>query len=227
MRYSKKCEICETVFESDFPRSKYCCAECLRLSRVESAKNRRRARGVKECTNHLPIVERLQLKIKKGSSGCWLWQGCVTSKGYGVTSIKDKYIQTHRAMWIGLHGEPPEGMFVCHSCDVPNCINPEHLFLGTPNDNMQDMIRKGRAVAFWKGKKMPLEMRQKQSLAKLGKKQKPEHIAKRVAAYVGSVRSEETRNKISQSNKGKLKSEQHRQALKDAWVRRKENAKNR
>lgn len=75
---------------------------------------------------------------------CWEYQGCCGSHGYGQITYKNKGLLTHRASWMVHKGGIPEGIFVCHSCDYRKCINPEHLFLGTPNDNIQDMSNKGR-----------------------------------------------------------------------------------
>ena len=92
-------------------------------------------------------IERFMDKVQiVAESGCWIWTGSVDKNGDGYAnfSIKRKAIKAHRASWILHHGVIPEGMLVCHVCDVKCCVNPSHLFLGTPKDNTQDMIRKGR-----------------------------------------------------------------------------------
>ena len=94
--------------------------------------------------------ERFFQKVNKTGSeaypDCWIWTGAPTSNGYGSF----KYYQDRSA--IGAHvssylfhiGEVPKGLFVCHHCDNPPCVNPEHLFLDTNSGNMKDMFKKGR-----------------------------------------------------------------------------------
>lgn len=84
--------------------------------------------------------------IKK--DGCWGWIGAKDKDGYGRLPCSHKMTErAHVASYLIYIGEIPEGMQVCHHCDIRECTNPEHLFLGTPKDNTQDMIKKGR----WNG----------------------------------------------------------------------------
>lgn len=98
------------------------------------------------------LFDRLRMWCRVDGSGCWIWtQSCSgsiprPSGHHGTTSIKGRSISTHRAMWIALYGEIPDGLHVCHTCDKPPCIHPFHLWLGTHADNMRDSIIKGRHV---------------------------------------------------------------------------------
>lgn len=78
------------------------------------------------------------------SNGCWEWVGHRLKKGYGQMRCGKKLVLAHRASWAAFKGEIPVGLFVLHKCDNPSCCNPEHLFLGTNADNMNDMVAKGR-----------------------------------------------------------------------------------
>ena len=80
------------------------------------------------------------LRFVDKNSGCWVWTRGKSRAGYG--RCKGSY--THVRMWELVNGPVPAGMEVCHTCDNPSCINPEHLFLGTHQQNMQDMFTKGR-----------------------------------------------------------------------------------
>jgi hypothetical protein len=86
-------------------------------------------------------------KVEVGSLlDCWNWIGPIKSTGRGNFSIGHKIIQAHRMAWILTMGNIPDGLCVLHHCDNGKCCNPFHLFLGTYQDNTDDMIKKGRKV---------------------------------------------------------------------------------
>jgi hypothetical protein len=84
-------------------------------------------------------------------TACWVWVGATIPKGYGMFHLPDltrkggkRLVYTHRLMWEKVHGSIPDGRQVLHECDNPSCVNPDHLFIGTPKDNVRDMMVKGR-----------------------------------------------------------------------------------
>ena len=79
-----------------------------------------------------------------GPDDCWEWTGARNKKGYGQFGAGYVMYVASRASWIISNGEIPAGMFVCHKCDNPPCVNPAHLFLGTNRDNVMDCVSKGR-----------------------------------------------------------------------------------
>jgi hypothetical protein len=73
-----------------------------------------------------------------------MWTGWKSRDGYGIKAYHSKRIKAHRLAWILTYGPIPKGLFICHHCDNPACINPNHLFIGTNYDNVKDAMNKGR-----------------------------------------------------------------------------------
>lgn len=94
------------------------------------------------------LSDRLVGQLHLDPDGCWLFQGSLTDRGYGRVRFTPNgpYTRLHRYSYEQVNGPIPDGMHVLHKCDVRNCCNPDHLFLGDQDDNMQDMIQKGRAA---------------------------------------------------------------------------------
>lgn len=110
-------------------------------------------------------------RVRIGSRlDCWPWTGTKTDKGYGQLKLDGRAIGAHRISWA-LHRSPiPDGLQVLHRCDNPSCVNPAHLFLGTPADNMADMVAKGR-------QKPKAKLTAAQVVAIRGDKRLQKHIA--------------------------------------------------
>ena len=106
---------------------RYCTVECYRARESE------------------PLADRFWRYVQKGD-GCWEWSAARNGLGYGAFGLnRDDMMPAHRFSWELHFGPIPSGLFVCHHCDNPPCVRPDHLFLGTPLANVRDMVRKGRA----------------------------------------------------------------------------------
>lgn len=96
-------------------------------------------------TKNTPLAERLLSRIEIDSNGCWLFTGYIGKNGYGQIWRNGKKDYAHRVAFELLVRPLHPGESVCHSCDVPTCVNPDHLFAGSQADNARDMHAKGRS----------------------------------------------------------------------------------
>ena len=92
------------------------------------------------------IKERLMNNFFYSDNGCWIWNKCLNQNNYGVIRARGKNYLAHRLSFEIFKKENPKNKFVCHKCDNPLCINPEHLFLGTQKDNLKDAKNKNRMI---------------------------------------------------------------------------------
>lgn len=81
--------------------------------------------------------------ISKDLDGCWVWQKGKTKAGYGQITVRGETVYAHRLAYSLFVGDIPVGKEVCHKCDNPSCINPDHLFIGSHLENMHDAMKKG------------------------------------------------------------------------------------
>lgn len=167
----KKCPKCQIEKEmSEFWKTCSYCKECQKAhwrNRIEKNKEayaeRRKELYFKNYARNCPYCERLftgkkqshcctlcafKDQIKKRSNGCWEWQGQISPEGYGYFTDFDnqKRIRVHRYSFQQFKGNVPDDLHVCHHCDNRKCCAPDHLFLGTDKDNMQDCKNKGRTA---------------------------------------------------------------------------------
>jgi hypothetical protein len=96
--------------------------------------------------NVIPVIDRLKAKTIFSEDGCWLWTGHLGHNGYGQIAAYGKRMRVHRVSYELHKGRVPEGSMVLHHCDVRNCWNPDHLFIGSAAENTDDMMAKDRHI---------------------------------------------------------------------------------
>lgn len=125
--------------------------------------------------------DRFEMKVKFDPvTGCHVWNGSISTQGYGRFAWAGKARQAHRMAWIFYNGEIPDGLCILHRCDNRRCVNPDHLFLGTYLDNVRDMLAKGRHVHFV-GEATPSAKLTREAVAEIRASREPHVIV--AAAY--------------------------------------------
>ncbi len=125
----RPCVTCGKIFLCSKPDVDKCSYKCGRLGHMYKVKDPK---------------DRFYKYVDKGA-GCWEWKGHFARNGYGrFTAHPGRSVIASRFSWELEHGVIPDGAIVCHKCDNPKCVRPDHLFLGTNRDNVDDCVRKGR-----------------------------------------------------------------------------------
>jgi hypothetical protein len=129
----RRCDKCGKYYEGQ--GEKYCSYTCAGLPHLE---NRKMPKETK-----IQTIERFMENVNQKENSCWEWTAGLRN-GYGNFSYKGKDKYAHRISYMLFKNEAPDNKYVCHHCDNPKCVNPDHLFLGTQKDNMRDSNIKKR-----------------------------------------------------------------------------------
>lgn len=138
------CETCKKEYKwrraNNCKKPRFCCFKC---RSYVGLKTKKKNSELTEEENFNRIKQYYEKYVVK-QDGCWTWKGTIEHTGYAKLSIRPP-IKAHRASYIIHKGPIPKGLLVLHTCDVRDCTNPEHLWLGTHKQNTQDKIKKGRS----------------------------------------------------------------------------------
>jgi hypothetical protein len=136
---TKICLNCACGFSKDprysrryWERQKFCSQACAGLYHAKQAP-----------ISRPPIAEAFFTKVEKTAT-CWLWKGLTDADGYGAFPYAKRLYRAHRLSLELAGAVVPKGAFVCHHCDNPQCVNPAHLYVGTPQSNVADKVARGR-----------------------------------------------------------------------------------
>lgn len=134
----KFCETCDSKFmrlknrsEKQWNAHNFCSVECRLKTKARYSDKAKRFHD-----NYIP----------EPNSGCWLWTGSINNEGYGQISINMHHMRSNRLAYEVCVGPIPDDMIICHRCDNPSCVNPEHLYAGTHQDNANDKAQRGRGI---------------------------------------------------------------------------------
>lgn len=147
----KHCAYCSRLFRRDvrysrryWERQKFCSQRCTGLANSERPR---------------PSISQMLEKYTVKTDCCWIWTGTKDKDGYGLFGHGRRQLRAHVAA-LAVDGRPvPKGFYGCHTCDNPSCVNPAHLYVGTPTQNAQDAVRRGRLRPGRKAKLTPDKVR--------------------------------------------------------------------